>query len=482
MPNPSNPVKPLLALIVILAIAAVAVARLWNTTTEEAAWLGPAVGSAGPGSTYDCPHDIRIEQHAIPMVDTVVDLAGPITSIPEFHDCQRFLVNGGKEYGPLVSIFVSIAAGVAKWPGDGSENDSILVGSLGGRGGLNYELKLPGQGPRNVFVPARATFKQALPVAVVYTWGDSKPATSSSYPDLGISRDETSGWNCLYLTASREALMAKVSEDEDCVAPQAEAELLLRGATRLSVHQINATDAPSAGRWDYDSRRGKQFISMACPGGWCEIGMEEFGPSREHDLSKVSPGDMSRFSIKPWYDEQLLGVKSPGADVLVPSTTLGTLVPTTESAAWDEQAFAGEWKHVAWMFANRDDSKYADRLNLPRTEPDPKQMATLEFCNGLGNESCQIPDELVDELGNGGECVDEADPWWAKITTTRPENRWFWRVVGGREWRTRIQYHCVDRHVHKNAPVPIPPTARWRWDLKDEGPWAKCGPACCRGT
>src|SRR5688572_12985499 len=50
----------------------------------------------------ECPHSVT---DAITGV-TQVSIAGPITDVPEFHDCQRLRV--GASYGPVVAIWVSV--------------------------------------------------------------------------------------------------------------------------------------------------------------------------------------------------------------------------------------------------------------------------------------------------------------------------------------------------------------------------------------
>ena len=56
----------------------------------------------------DCPdHNpitVRLHGDSVGPLNELT-VSGAITQIPEFHDCQRFIVNDGKAYGPLVGIF-----------------------------------------------------------------------------------------------------------------------------------------------------------------------------------------------------------------------------------------------------------------------------------------------------------------------------------------------------------------------------------------
>src|SRR6266545_2087178 len=65
------------------------------------------VAVAGTVSDAHCPYHsaIRLEvDQKVTQYDTL-PLVGDITTIPEFHDCQRFIDSTGTGYGPLVGIF-----------------------------------------------------------------------------------------------------------------------------------------------------------------------------------------------------------------------------------------------------------------------------------------------------------------------------------------------------------------------------------------
>src|SRR5688500_4692594 len=58
----------------------------------------------------ECPRDydsIPKPQSGYEALPSGISVSGPITGIPEFHDCQRLITASGTKYGPLVAIFAA---------------------------------------------------------------------------------------------------------------------------------------------------------------------------------------------------------------------------------------------------------------------------------------------------------------------------------------------------------------------------------------
>src|SRR5262245_42597861 len=141
------------------------------------------------GGRAECPdHAFTIPNLAGPTpagpqwIEIQAALAGPITNVPEFHDCQRFLTGGRKPgYGPLVAIFAS--------------------------------FKLDSIPQRNVETSLKSSGYSAYRVAAaeVYSY-------DGDYDPLGIHM----GFNCLYMavdtsTQTWHARMQAVPKDTNCL-------------------------------------------------------------------------------------------------------------------------------------------------------------------------------------------------------------------------------------------------------------------------
>lgn len=359
-----------------------------------------------------------------------VPLSGPITGIPEFHDCQRFIVVRGSDtvYDSLYAIFAAF-----------------------------HLESLPDHFGKSPSQP-----QIALPAATVYSYG-------GTYPSLGIR----AGFSCLYLwnPPSWRAKMVP-SSSGDCRPPVNPATV---NGTVLEVRvasnpQYGAADYPPVARWDWDARRSKQYIGIMCGAAWCEIGDGGFVPSQV--FGKLLPADptlvqqptsleINRVSkIKGWYDAQLLAVVGPNGR-LRPSGVWATFVPHPALDRTDNLAnFGNSWVHIGTVVLSGDLPSYKSKLNFV-FDPAQPQSAKIYFCHGAPvspgqSGGCEMASASLPS------CTPQPDPWWAKIVS-----------------KTGTVYRCIIRREHPTASAHIPGTVRWRWVLDDEGTWGRCTGGCC---
>jgi len=388
--------------------------------------IGPALGwtcNRPPvGPRPECPGEDSLR--------IAVPLSGPITGIPEFHDCQRFILVRGTDtvYDSLYAIFAAF-----------------------------HLESLP-----NHLDTSSSQAPIAVPAATVYSYG-------GVYASLGIRP----GFNCLYLWDSKSWKAKMVPNPTGNCTPPVNP-LAVEG-TELEVRvvsnpQYGPPDYPPVARWDWDARRSKQYIGIMCGAAWCEIGDRGFVPSQV--FAKLLPVDptlvnqpsgleINRVSkIKGWYDAQLLAVRGSNGR-LRPSGVWATFVPHPALDRMDDVAnFDNFWVHVGTVVLSGDLPTYKSKLNFA-FDPTQPQSAKIYFCHGnrvLPGQSggCEM------NAASLPTCSPQPDPWWAKIVS-----------------RAGTVYKCITRRTHPGAGAHIPGTVRWRWVLDDEGTWGRCTGGCC---
>jgi hypothetical protein len=375
------------------------------------------LGTASTDERPECPHDIVSGRH----VTSDMLLSGPISNVPEFHDCQRLLESpGDSTYGPLVGVYVSWQLHNVQWPG---KADTVV--RIGG-------------------VPVEVPGGYGVPVAEILKW-DGAP-----YGALGIVGE----YQCLYLLSETQAAVVGVTMGRACREPLPPLATLPAGTPveLLTIRKHDAAEPPPVGRWDHDGTG--HFISIACPGGWCEIGPAVFSTSR----------DYAGYDVKPWYDEQRLAVLQ--GDELRPGTAYGTAIPVTDLASTN---ITGKMAQVGSLAIHGPSPAYLAKLGF-HDRPVGTNMASLWLCEGSADD-CEVPEALRSELA----C---ADGFWAKIRA--PRDGLLGPVL---DWLAGVptQYHCVIYRDHPEI-ENIPATLRWRWRKDDEGIWARCKSGCCELT
>ena len=318
-----------------VVLAAIIVAFSWNDSPLSAAPTGTHAAMAADADSPECPGPyIAIPIFKDSGMTTVleyrqmVEIADDISKVPEFHDCQRFVIRGDSApvYGPLYAVFAS----------DRLDQATFLSGGRGS-GGL----------PR------------AFAAAEVYT-------KLGNYPALGIKR----GFSCLYLSRADtwEAYMFAAGLDDEACGRFLTVEQRA-AATKLSVHRttdssMKLSDYPGVVRWDRD-RDGNYYMTMKCADGWCDVGLPN--PARKTPALTVnaamSVANKRVRTIRGWYDQQVLAVPA-GAMSVRPQRFVGTIIPN--SGLGDATFDDGVWTPVATIELEDNIDKYSTQLGVKR--------------------------------------------------------------------------------------------------------------------
>ncbi|HET9293482.1 MAG TPA: hypothetical protein VFO06_04245 [Gemmatimonadales bacterium] len=384
--------------------------------------------------------------------DTVTSADMPliqrIANLPEYHDCQRFVVpprpgrhvaDSALRFGPLVAI----------WAAD----------SLGSRFGDSAK-----KGP-----------SLAVPVAIIHNLD-----LNATYLPLQIQP----GFSCLYLwhnggsprlwKARIVSLGPKHAPCQDAVDPGSLGGPLLKVRAELPK-KLSSADIPEVARWDWDSTEQKQFIGIRCAQQWCEVfdGRGKGSLSAEQrginqaaihasaaSIAGITNGlgteneGLRVVRVKGWYDEQRLDLRdSNGKPVL--TNIVGTVIPHPALArAKLDGVRVGEWTPVAFIHLT---------ANYPGKVPLRAGLSRVFLCRDTNGE-CQAPTDIACEP----EPEDPAHP-------TAARSKWWMRIEAA---DNSIAYHCVRRRTHGGKTIPAA-AARWNWYELDAKTWVQCGTACC---
>jgi hypothetical protein len=429
----------------------------------------------------ECPHDYYTEprpQTKGPGPSPFGDVArsGPITDIPEFHDCQRFITAPSAapetwRYDSLYAVFASfrldsLEADLCRSPDGVTISKSSDILRPGVRRSVRDSAAARRTGPHvephdveREPVSQRRTpcasrdanpsySAHAIATATIYSYD------TDEYKPLAIQP----GWNCLFLYKREQwrARMVSVESDDECLKAVTDPENLgtLLAVRATSPGGTNDGSYPPVARWDWDRSRREHYIGIKCGPAWCEIGRTGFSPSPSQ------PSAAPTWKVKGWYDEQHLAIPLPsaGAGLRVrPGVAIGTVAPVDDLATFKHEDFAGTWKQVAALTLNAPSPEYASKLLLKGD----MSRTFLSFCAGT-REDCGIPSNVSFTATTGVYDADlTADPWWAKLSPRQGTPR----------------YYQVVRRKHLG--ITIPGTARWRWWPDDERIWILCPEGCC---
>ncbi len=407
------------------------------------------------GWLQECPTSwasfIKDLRRSGPPVSTFA-LPERITEVPEFHDCQRFLVGNGSSYGPLVAIF-------AAWE----------LERLDFR--LDSASRTPSrrQGERPTGAASSSSGRDSSGSATVGFAGALIVNLGERYQARNLVIE--SGFSCLYLWRSGRwnAAIVPVPHDDLCLKP-IRPDTFTTAVENLRVIEnvVPASrrhDYPPVARWDYDPRTRQQYIGMKCGLAWCEIGSASFNPNPRYPGPFPDPGEAKVVHIKGWYDEQYLAVDSAG--MLVPSRLKGTLIPHPRLDTYTFDNFDRIWAPVAYVALDggtpQDYAHYKAKHNLEqaRVGNSLQTLNEIALCRGI-EAVCGVP------AGSSPKCTSPPEDaagvrWWGRV-----------RAVSG-----SVVYKCITREAHENMGFHVPGTARWRWVLKDETTWTRCIEGCC---
>jgi hypothetical protein len=394
----------------------------------------------------ECPKEwtwdtLDVDRNRIGPIGPELSGPGPIQNVPEFHDCQRFLVMDSvtKElhYDSLFAIFATSRPG---------RLDTLaLLDTLSGDSLRDTLVSLSG-----------LKGDEALPSAEI--WADG-----NDYDTLGIG----AGFNCLYLYRQGGRWAAKMVKfhdtEQDCSRP---ADTTMSGpdVKPLDVSETGhgLGTVPKVARWDWDDERQEHLIGIYCGEAWCEVARPGIqGPPSYWDRigkPSLSPGRTRVFGIKGWYDEQYLATLPAAGTRARPTVLVGTIIPDPSLGEISDPAvFDSTWvpaAQVALRVQGNTPNPYRDKLNLSRTLPTPNaRLNLIDLCHG---KTCE-------GLPSANQCSAYND-WWARITRADDGNQ---------------MYRCVERCDMQSLNIPIPGTARWRWLANDEKSWMRCAQGCC---
>jgi hypothetical protein len=395
------------------------------------------------------------------------------TDVPEFHDCQKFLVGDGTTYGPLIAIFSAweldrVNARLDSAAGTLSREKPPAAAEPDRRDASGATSPLQGPAP-----DAGASGTAAGPTLAPGGGGPFGLATALIV-NLGerYRADDfviEPGYSCLYMWripgGEWGAKILQVGNEKLCGVTL---EAAATAGIGLSVWVdrgggSNPNDYPPVARWDYDPISRQQYISIKCGMAWCEIGSKSFKPNDAYPNEKVA-------RIKGWYDEQFLAVVKTAGAAAVPSTLKGTLIPHPKLDSYVKADFEKKWAVVSYVALTGNAPKsdfdhYKSKLNLDPVAVGPlAQLNKISLCNGTQTEC--LPSGAAPKCS--GPTVDP-----------QPDKAWWGRIEAATT-KTML-YTCVFREDHSTMtpPIHIPGTARWRWLLNDETTWERCIEGCC---
>jgi hypothetical protein len=381
-------------------------------------WLLPEPTDPTAGRA-ECPHKWELHR----MLNSG-PATSPIRNIPEFHDCQRFiLADGNREirYDSLYAIFAS-----------------FQLAALEGR--LDSLAQVYGAGGR------------ALPAAEIYS-------ESGTYPSLGIKTT----FSCLFVFHASDwkaVMVPEPNDNSDCISPEDPSKL--RGTPlevrRSEFAKLTDQDYPPVARWDWDTVNLKQYIGIKCGAGWCEIGEPGFvsSPGYPDDLSRPTEFRKTRV-VKGWYDEQWLATVKAGK--VEPTRIRGTIFPDMALGTYNAKSDF-QWVPVAHVAVDGPPAEYKTKFNFDKAAPESPTLNTISMC-----------------YGSRYQCLGALYAWWP----------WLKPMCGsGDQWYDRTvaldgssKFRCVTQRPAPNAVAEVPATTRWRWLASDETSWKRCMLGCC---
>lgn len=383
-----------------------------------------------------------------------------LKDVPEFHDCQRFMVKQGEtlQYDSLFAIFaadslrdVELKLGQALLPpAEASERRASQKTT-----GVTRPGATPQALPTSTRVAPQA-FINSLTAglsAVVYATG--------AYPALGIEPER----NCLYVwryfeqgPPQVETWTAKMvpkglaTSCPDVTVGRLDSGTVLRVKRTQVAGFTSVRDYPPVARWDWDATNNLQYIGIGCGDAWCEIYKEVL----ESSPALPAPSGLQRGFrrvrlIKGWHDQQYLATVD-AAGKLVPSRVMGTILPDTLLGELGDDGYKdNKWTDVAQIVlvsAITNDpvlTKYEQKFNFGKSDfNDPTRI------------------QLKGKVGN--------PKWKAKIKSRNSSGS---NTEKGRNV-TRVPVSSTVL-----AKYTVPGVARWRWMKTDEGTWTRCSGGCC---
>jgi len=367
----------------------------------------------------ECPHHWEFKR--LPPQP----IASPITDIPEFHDCQRFILADNARqlrYDSLYAIFASFRLDTLE----------AMLDTLDAEFG---------------------TGRRAMAAAEVYTEG-------GRYDALGIKTN----YSCLYLfrRPGWRALMVPVPQPDNpsCDEPIDPGTLSGREleVRRTSFPGFHDDDYPPVARWDWDTVNLQQYIGIKCGVAWCEVGNPGFISSDSYPDSPAKPIEFRRTRvIKGWYDEQWLATASGGAPQ--PTRVKGTIFPDQALGELNSPTSFFSKPAVAHIALTGNEADYKTKFNLDPASVTGAGLNTMLLCYGSRFKCLGLWWHL--------------NPWLSP--RCGPGSQWYATIIGTDGSKKN---KCVTQRPAPTG-IHVPATSRWRWLATDETTWKRCTEGCC---
>lgn len=440
-------------------------------------------GTPGMGQRPECPesgmwsHVFSTDTSAFRVAaNGFTAAAGEATDIPEFHDCQQFVVStkDSLRFTSLFAIFARV----------GTEN--LLPG---GERMLRRQRETPDLDSLRLSAPGAPVF-----IAEIFAY-------DSAYPPLGVEK----GFNCLFVRSNGAKELTAVMvplhalKDEACWTITNPNGVQL-DVTRLTMTDARRTDYPPVARWEWDATNTLQYIGVKCGAAWCQI-HKKGGPfvaaalySRQAQVAKADGAPFAKqeyimnrrvVEIPGWYDQQLLMVpnrKSDTGDTRFVSRLMGTLIPDPhliDDSLLDSQPASSATRYdtgwvrvasVAIESQRKGNSLDADIAN---------HLDTYSQKLAIGESAMPNPVNSIwlchSTVSSGAPCIlagvktPQCDPEAAS------SNSWWYQRSDAPGAPSVI--HCVIRRTHQFFKIPA--VVRWRWKLDDDTYWTHCPSGCC---
>jgi Big-like domain-containing protein len=469
--------------------------------------------------------------------------AGPITNIPEFHDCQRFVSSDGTSFDSLFAIFASFrldsvtralswervvwsssnpkaatvdSGGLVTGVGvgtttisatsvvDRSRTGSVVVTVSAEPARANERKTLSGQEPRPVSetsassslsvpssVPLSISIRQsvqAVPQIGAVTVKSLSAAAIFSYGPGYTPLAIGPNFNCLYVYFDATGVLrAKIVHvDRLDTYPTACLDAVDPNTAPGQILSVTKSprrppaNLPAVARWDWDPGTRQYFIGIACNDAWCEVGRTNNSTSRSYVDGFAPVAGDHVVRVKGWYDEQVLAWRSSSTGPLEPSGILGTLIPAPNLGTLSGPAAFTSFVTVAYVALDTTAAK-------PGSVAFFKKKLNLNPAPVAGTAPPQWNPARLNKLelcfGTQSSC---SVVWTSELPGMRCAATTFGMPI--HRWWQRItaagettgQFRCVTRRDHSSYAGGIPATARWRWILSDDTIWTECTQGCCQ--
>jgi hypothetical protein len=396
-------------------------------------WVG-AGWRAAPANIPPCSHGGARFGEGNPLQ---LSIPGPITDVPEYHDCQRFIVMHGNtaKFEAIEAVFVRDSLEKV----DGSGPDSLVDphGPSKYDSAVAKELRLP----NSMYIRIRT-------VGEIYSEG--------AYPSLNIEPT----FDCLVMAwvpsqpKHVAAWMVPVSPESRCKTEDAAALLSSAASAPLNVRVAKASGTPPvAARWEWNPAREVEYIGIYCPAGWCMIyGGRAFAPAPDHGVNPRR--------VHGWYDEQRLAEPSKTGPVPNVGNATGWVRPDPGLSGRPASAYStSKWLPSAVIELDGPSSVYLNKLGVSK-DKSGKYTSSIDICMADGSGRCEgiVPDTK-------GTCP-----------VSPGGGLWFARIHAG---NGATIYRCVE-YEKITPPFQPPGTTRWAWVDDDDTVWISCPSGCCK--